>query len=150
MAARRKRTAVPAPMVELTRRGLSPLTPADVELMARFRPGQAFDLVPRSKARSWPQLRLYFAILQKVCEATDEWPRAEILHDFLMRHCGYASEQLNPFTESYETVRDSVAFDGLSHDEMNAYVDTSLAALSAWIGFDVIDLLPKLETRNAA
>lgn len=143
MAAARKKRSAPPPVVELTGRGLTPLTAADAEVLAAYRPGQAFDLVPHDKARSLPQLRLYWSVLAKVVEATDAWPRAEYLHDFLVRHCGYVREELNPFSGAYEQVRDSVAFDGLSHDAMNDYCTAALAALSEWLGFDALDLLPK-------
>ncbi len=130
-------------MVELSARGLVPLTAADDELLSQFKPGQMFDLVPRDKERSRPQVRFYFAVLQRVCAATGLWPKADILHDFLMRECGYSSTQLNPFTERWEEVRDSLAFDGMSQDEANEFVTAAMAAIATWLGIDPVELLPK-------
>lgn len=145
--ARKKRTARPPAMVQLTDRGLVPLTAADAEIVGGHSVGQCFDLVPQTKARSLDQLRLYWAVLDKVVEATGAWPRAEYLHDFLIRQCGFVSYELNPFSGAREEVRDSVAFDGLTQDAMNDYVDAALGALSAWIEFDVLDLLPRQRAR---
>jgi hypothetical protein len=144
----KKRTVRPAPMVELTDRGITPLTAADAEEIGAHSVGQCFDLVPQTKARSLHQLRLYWSVLDKIVEATGQWPRAEYLHDFLVRQCGYVRHELNPFTGAREEVRDSVAFDGLTQDAMNDYVDAALAALSSWCEFDVLDLLPKQRGRS--
>lgn len=131
----------PPPMVEKTVQGLRPLTPLDAEAIDRHKIGQAFDLVPRTR-RSPPQLRLYWAVLDRVVDATGAWPGSAYLHDVLMKDLGFT---LNVLTLSgeYEMVRDSLALDAMNNEEANIYVTSAFARLAEVLGVDPLDLLPE-------
>lgn len=139
MAARSK---PPSPMVEKSVRGLVPVGPFDAEEIDRAKPGQIYDLVPRTK-RSLPQMRLYWLVLGKIVEATGAWPTSSHLHDLTMKECGFVTTVLNPFTGEWEVERDSFALDRMTKDEADIYVTSAFDKLSAALGFDVLELLPK-------
>lgn len=141
MMAKAGRSRAPAPMVVKGDHGLSPMGPFDQEELDRARIGQIYDLTPRTK-RSHPQLRLYWLVLGKIVEATGAWATSAHLHEVLVRRCGFVTPVLDPFTGEYREERDSIAFDAMNAEEANAYVTTAFAALSAWIGVDVLELLP--------
>lgn len=145
--AQRPRMRPPFAMVEKAKGGrLVPVAPYDAVLVEQAKPGAVFDLVPR-RGRSNPQLKFYFGVLDAVVQATGAWPTASHLHEILVRRAGFIVPVLDPFTGTYVEERDSISFESMTQEEMNLYVDTALAKLSAALGIDVLDMLPKKEGR---
>lgn len=146
--AKRPRSRPPYAMVEKAAGGrLRPVAAYDAAVLDQARPGAIFDLIPRAKERSNPQIKLYFGVLAAVVEATEIAPTAGHLHDQLVRFCGWVRPVLNVFTGKWEEERDSVAFDAMSPEEFNLYLDRALAKLSEVLGVDPLDLLPDREGR---
>lgn len=146
--AKRPRSRPPYAMVERVAGGrLRPVAAYDAAVVDQARPGAVFDLVPRAKERSNPQIKLYFGVLAAVVAATEVTPTAGHLHDQLVRACGWTHLVLNVFTGEWEEERDSVAFDAMSPEEFNLYMDRALAKLAEALGVDPLDLLPKREDR---
>lgn len=143
MAGRPKRSKPPLAMVERGPGGrLVPVGPYDQALIGQTPQGRLFDLVPRAQ-RSNPQQGLYWLVLGAVAEATGAWPTAEHLHEVLVRTCGFITPVLDIRTGTYTEARDSTAFDAMTPDAFNRYVDTAFAELSAFLGVDVLTLLPE-------
>lgn len=141
--ARQAREKPPLVMVEKSTSGaLVPATPYDAEALDQAKVGAVFDLVPRQKARSNPQLRRYWLILKTIVDATEIAPTAEHLHERTMIQCGYATPVLDPWTGTFTLARDSIAFAAMTQAEFNAYADRAFAALDEALGIDVSTLLP--------
>lgn len=143
--ARPAREKPPLIMVEKSASGaLVPATPYDAEALDAVKVGAAFDLVRRQKARSNPQLRRYWQILQAIVDATEIAPSSAHLHERTMIQLGYATPVLDPWKGTFTLARDSVAFDAMTQGEFNEFADRAFAALSEALGIDVADLLPPL------
>lgn len=129
-------------MVEKMKGGrLSPVGPYDAVIVDQARVGAVYDLVPRKK-RSPNQQGFYWLVLNAVVDGTGAWPDSEALHGMLVVHCGFTRPVLNIRTGEYEEERDSTSFDEMDQDRFNLYVTTAFAALSEFLGIDVLDLLP--------
>ena len=63
-----KREKPPAPMVEKSAHGFMPVTAYDAELLIADPVGTEYDLVKRTR-RSWPQLKLYWSMLNRIVKA---------------------------------------------------------------------------------
>lgn len=144
--AKPSRVKPPRAVVEKAKDGrLVPVTSYDNAVVGQARLGAIYELVPKTMKRSDKQLRLYWACLDKVCEATGAWPNSEILHDLLVREAGYVTRVPNPRTGEWEIARDSFALDSMEPEDANKFVDAALAILAEGIGVDPLELLPERE-----
>jgi hypothetical protein len=137
-------------MMVRTRNGLSPAAPFDAERLDRYGMGATVE-VRVMQRRSSPQNRLYWSILARVVEQTEEWPTAERLHDAIKLHLGYA----HPFRRvTGETVwiPDSTAFSQMPPDEFRTFMDRALELISQHIlpGVDPMTLVKEGEQGLAA
>ena len=80
----------PSIIVRKTKRGLVPVTAFDEEMLSAAPLDTEFELTSLKK-RSWNQLRLYWAILTRVVEATELAPTAQHLHSLLKTDLGYVT-----------------------------------------------------------
>lgn len=138
-----KRDKQPAPIFQKVYGGrVIPATAADDEIVDADPIGTEYDLVRRTK-RSWPQLRLYWMVLNGVVKAHGGWPNAEKLHTDLKWCLGYTERTINPFTGEERIEVDSAALDKMDEPTFCAFMDQAMEFLSDKLGFDPFDALPK-------
>jgi hypothetical protein len=130
-----KREKPPIPMVVKGARGLSPVAAYDAEVLWSDPLGTEYDVVKRTK-RSWPQLKLYWAMLGRVVKATGKWPDPEHLHEAIKLTLGYCREVVNLRTGEVTIVPDSAALDAMDPEEFRAFFDSAAALLAERLGFD--------------
>lgn len=120
-----------------TARGLEPPTVADAEMLERYGMGQ--DLEVRVKARrSLPQLRLYWAMLQRTVEATGAYPTAEHLHSALKQALGYTTP-IKTLDGEIQYWPDSIAFSRMDAAQFREFVDAAAAKIAEKFGFDALE-----------
>ncbi|MDO6966939.1 hypothetical protein [Rhizobium alvei] len=136
----RKKEKPPLIQVQMTPRGLRPLTPDDAEKMARLAQGSIYEITPTSK-RSSKQLRTYWKALGLVVRTTGKWSTAENLHRDLKITLGYCEQAVNMRTGEITLVPDSAALDRMSPEEFNAYMTRAMATLSDAVGYDPLAFL---------
>lgn len=91
--------------------------PANVELKATL-----------TRPRSLPQHRLYFAMLQKVCDNLERPVSRETLHEWIKLRCGVV--ELVPLKSGeVEEVAGSVAFDQMDQIAFNAFFERAAELL---------------------
>ncbi len=136
----RKKERPPLVQVEMTPRGLRPLTADDAEKMASMKHGQVFDLSPVGK-RSSKQLRTYWKALGLVAKVTGKWASAENLHRDSKMTLGYREEAVNMRTGEITLVPDSVALDKMQHEEFCEFMNQAMALIADAVGFDPLAFL---------
>lgn len=148
MVKRRKvmsREKPPAPVVEIDSGGrLVPQTPYDQERIMLSPYGTAFDLIARKRQPN-KQVKLYWMVLHKVCEATGHWPRAENLHNRLKMQLGYVNVSFDLMTKRLEVEPDSTAAAEMSPEDFNIYFNRAMSQLAYTLGYDPMSLLPERE-----
>lgn len=130
----------PPPIVTKGQNGIRPLDAEDAQNIASDPIGTEYDLVKRSKRR-WKQLRTYWKALGLVVATDDRWPTAEHLHDDLKLSCGYVRQSLNFETGALAQVVDSIAFDKMTQDEFQKYMNIAMEKLASVIGYDPLAFL---------
>jgi hypothetical protein len=123
------------------------LLPADDATAEAFAKLPLAETIPIKlmRARSLPQNRLYWAILQHVAEAT-EWESAETLHEVLKVRLGLFSTGKTP-AGKLVCIPKSTAFDAMDADEFRAYFDRAVAVICREIlgGYDQRRLVREVE-----
>jgi len=130
----------PAPIVRKTARGLSPVDAFDADRIIADAPGTEYDLVKRVR-RSFPQHKLYWAMLDRVVKATGKWPTAEHLHANLKLLCGFSYPLVNWDTGEVAVAVDSIAFDKMDQAQFQIYFDAAVEKLSEHLGFDPLEFM---------
>lgn len=123
------------PMVVSTPRGLRPAHAFDAEALSADPFGTEYELSKVSKRRP-KQHRTYWRALSLVVKATNRWSTAEHLHDELKLACGFYRKAANLATGEIMLIPDSTAFDKMTQDEWQAYMDKAMELLSAECGYD--------------
>ena len=126
-----------------TERGLEPRSQLARDALAQYALHSDVEITVR-KRRSLPQLRLYWAMLQNVVEATAAWPTAEHLHDALKLDLGYTTP-VKAMDGKLVMVPDSAAMSKMDSAQFRAFFDAAAARLAEVCGFD-----PLAETQEAA
>lgn len=144
-----KREKPPAPMVEKSAHGFMPVTAYDAELLIADPVGTEYDLVKRTR-RSWPQLKLYWSMLNRIVKATGKWPTAEKLHRDIKLTLGYVEQSVNLRTGETTLTPDSVAFDAMTQDEFQIYFNHAVELLAEKLRFDPLAFIEAGERRRAA
>ncbi len=132
--------AATAIMLVKDRSGVTPASAYDAALMAEQPIGAQFEAKPM-KARSLPQLRMYWAMLTNLVDATalgDRYPTPAKLHDAILRELGYVSVSYDLASGKPYVTRDSTAFDKMTADEFRVFFDRATARLSEIVGADVL------------
>lgn len=96
------------------------------------------------KRRSLPQLRLFWAMLQNVVDATGAYPTAEHLLDAMKVEMGYTSP-MRLLSGDVVFVPDSIALNRMDSAQFRAFFDRAVELLARTYGFD-----PLAETPEAA
>lgn len=126
-----------------TERGLEPRSQLARDALAQYALHSDVEITVR-KRRSLPQLRLYWAMLQNVVEATGAWPTAEHLHDALKLDLGYTTP-VKGMDGKLMMIPDSAAMARMDSAQFRAFFDAAAARLAEVCGFD-----PLAETQEAA
>lgn len=115
---------------------LLPVSQADAEIIGSLGPG---DVEVRfAKRRSNPQLRLYWQMLNKIVEATDDYPTSEHLHQAVKMHLGYTTP-VKTFDGETVHIADSVAFSKMDGFEFKQFFDRAVALLASAYGIDPLE-----------
>ncbi len=137
MTVRRKISSAdnpPLPSVIFRNGSLWPLTPYDAEKLAGTRDGSVFDLKIHS-AQS-PIQKRYWAILGRVCKATEIAPRAEELHARLKVLGGLVVPAFDKRLGKWVVFPSSTKLESMTHGEFLDFYRTAMANLQDLVGFD--------------
>jgi hypothetical protein len=130
-----KRDAPPPPIVSLTRGRLTPVTAWDAELLDGYPDGASFDLVHRSR-RSKPHNAKYWAILNRIVKATEAFPSAEKMHEWVKLKLGHVSPVFGPKGEIVGMTIDSTAFDAMDQAAFNVFYEAFSSLVAREMGID--------------
>jgi hypothetical protein len=135
-------------MMRRTSRGLEPVAAFDLERLDRYSFGSDLE-VRIMQRRSLPQHRLYWAMLARVVENTDQWPSAEHLHEAIKYHLGY-TQPLRTVDGRTVWRPDSTAFASMDAAEFRVFFDRAVEVISEVVlpGVDPIALVS--EARGTA
>lgn len=119
----------------------------DMTLAAKFRQGSPLEATIKER-RSEPRNRLYWAVLQAICDATGKWPNSEALHWALKIRLGYIEEIASVDGEILIRPR-STSFAKMSEQEFREYFDAAMSTLLTDVvpGLTIEDLLALGKTR---
>lgn len=117
-----------------TERGLEPRSRQAADLLEQYALHSDVEVIVK-KRRSLPQLRMYWAMLSKVVEATGAFPTAEHLHDAVKYHLGYTAP-MKMFSGQTVWVPDSVALSKMDSAQFKEFFDAAAQLLAATYGFD--------------
>lgn len=133
-------------MMRRTAHGLFPVAAYDLERLDRYSIGATVE-VRIMQRRSLPQQRLYWSILARVVENTDQWPSSEHLHEALKLHLGY-TQPLRTVDGRTTWRPDSTAFAAMDAAEFKVFFDRSMELISTVIlpGIDPVSLVHNGET----
>ena len=126
-----------------TERGLEPRSRQAADLLAGYALHSDVEVTVRKK-RSLPQLRLYWAMLNNVIEATGAYPSAEHLHDALKVELGFTMP-MKRLSGEVVYIPDSAAMAKMDSAQFRRFFDMAAAKLAETFGFD-----PLAETQEAA
>jgi hypothetical protein len=133
-----------APLM-MVRRGsfLAPYTPFDSEQLEGFPAGRAMR-VKLTQPRSVPHHRLYWAMLNKVCENLDTIP-PKTLHGLVKLRCGYAIEVRTK--SGVERIPGSIAFDKMTAPEFREFFERAVTFICEQVlpGLRSADLKREIE-----
>lgn len=135
-----RRDKQPPPIVKKTARGLSPSHSRDAELIMADPAGTEYDLIKRTR-RSNQQLRLYWAMLDRVVKATGCCPTAEHLSDEIKLTLGYRRMLADLRTGKVTESVDSIALDRMSHEDFMQFFEAAQQLLAEKCGFDPLSFM---------
>ena len=105
---------------------LVPITADDAILLEDYPKSQLFVIKPTAK-RSNPMHNMYWAMLRKVCRATDRWPSVKHLHRQIKIINGYYTKVI--LNGDVYTVPDSISFENMPQDEFHMFFERAVLAL---------------------
>lgn len=114
---------VPAPLGSPFPFALVPSDDRAAEALGKILLGEPVAIHVK-RGRSLPQLRLYWAVLQHVADAT-HWETAERLHVALKVRLGLYDLMQLPNGKTVPVVQ-SASFDGMTHDAFTEYMDKAV------------------------
>ena len=126
-----------------TERGLEPRSRLAADALAQYALHSDVEVTVKKK-RSLPQLRLYWAMLQTVVEATGAYPDAEHLHDAIKVELGYTAP-MRLLSGEVVWIPDSVAIARMDSAQFKAFFASAAELLARTYGFD-----PLAETEREA
>lgn len=121
-------------MLRRTERGLEPRSRLARDLLDKYAVHSDVEVSIR-KRRSLPQLRMYWAMLNNVVEATGAWPDAEHLHDALKLDLGYVTP-IKTMDGKLVMIPDSAAMSKMDSAQFKGFFDAAAARLAEVCGFD--------------
>jgi len=121
--------------------------PADEDARAQHAKLKLGDMVAAhvNRPRSLPQLRLYWAILQHVAEAS-HWETAERLHIAIKVRLGYFDLMQMPNGKTVPVVH-SASFDAMNQDEFQTYMERAVKLICEEVlgGANSADLVAEVQ-----
>ena len=117
-----------------TERGLEPRSRLAADALAQYAFGSDVEVTVK-KRRSLPQLRLFWAMLQNVVEATGAYPTAEHLLDAIKVDLGYTAP-MRLLSGDVVFVPDSIALSRMDSAQFRAFFDRAVELLARTYGFD--------------
>jgi hypothetical protein len=117
-----------------TERGLEPRSRLASDLLAQYAVHSDVEVTVK-KRRSLPQLRMYWAMLNAVVEATGAWASAEHLHDALKYDLGYVTP-VRGMDGKTIYIPDSAAMSKMDAVQFKRFFDAAAAKLAEVCGFD--------------
>ncbi|HYE38258.1 hypothetical protein [Methylocaldum sp.] len=125
--------------MQMVRRGsfLAPVAPLDSDQLSKLPVGKPLA-VRVTRARSVPQLRLYWSMLGLVAENLDQPITDDDLHEWVKGKLGYAAPVKQRNGEVVNVTR-SIAFDKMDQQSFQAFFDKAKALL-------VEHIIPGLES----
>ncbi len=117
-----------------TERGLEPRSRLAADALAQYALHSDVEISIK-KRRSAPQLRLYWAMLHNVVEATGAFPDAERLHEALKLDLGFVTP-IKLLDGRTVYVPDSAAMSKMDAAEFRRFFDAVAARLAEVCGFD--------------
>jgi len=120
-----------------TERGLEARTRLAADILEKFALHSDVE-VSIKKRRSLPQLKLYWAMLQNVCDATGAWPDAEHLHDALKLDLGYVTP-IRTVDGKLAMIPDSAAMSKMDSAQFKQFFDAVAKRLAEVCGFDPLN-----------
>jgi hypothetical protein len=134
-----KRDAPPPPILTMQAGKLSPATAWDAELLAGYPSGASFDLIHRTR-RSKPHNAKYWAILGRIVKATEVFPSAEKMHEWVKLRLGYVSPVFGPKGEIVGMTIDSTAFDAMDQQAFNLFYERFAGLVAKEMGINIGDV----------
>lgn len=126
-----------------TERGLEPRSRFAADALAQYAVGSDVEITVK-KRRSLPQLRLYWAMLHNVVEATGAFPDAERLHEALKLDLGFVTP-MRLLDGRMVYIPDSAAMSKMDAAEFRRFFDAAAARLAEICGFDPLAETPQQE-----
>lgn len=111
------------PEILMVRRGsfLQPAAPVDSVALEAYSAGKPLK-VRITQPRSIQQNRLYWSMINLVCENVDQALTPDALHEWVKLRCG-VTVQIQLKSGKVDTVPGSIAFDKMSQPEFRAFFD---------------------------
>lgn len=126
-----------------TERGLEARSRSAADMLGKYALHSDVE-VSIKKRRSLPQLKLYWAMLNNVVDATGAWPDAEHLHDALKLDLGYVT-LIRTVDGKLAMIPDSAAMSKMDSAQFKKFFDAVAQRLAEVCGFD-----PLATTQEAA
>jgi hypothetical protein len=117
-----------------TKAGLEPRSRLAHDMLAQYAEHSDVEVTVR-KRRSLPQLRLYWAMLGNVVEATGAWPTPEHLHDAIKMDLGYVTP-IKSMDGKLVLLPDSAAMSKMDSAQFKRFFDAAAQRLAEVCGFD--------------
>ena len=117
-----------------TARGLEAPTAADAEMLDRYAIGRDVEVKIKAR-RSLPQLRLYWAMLARVVEATGAYPTTDHLHSAIKHALGYTTP-IKTLDGDIQYWPDSVAIARMDAAQFKEFFDAAVKLIAEKWGFD--------------
>lgn len=117
-----------------TERGLEARSRLAADALAQYALHSDVEVTVK-KRRSLPQLRMFWAMLQNVVEATGAYPTAEHLLDAMKVEMGYTTP-MRLLSGDVVFVPDSIALNRMDSAQFRAFFDRAVELLARTYGFD--------------
>ncbi len=124
-----------------TERGLEARSRLAADALAQYALHSDVEVTVK-KRRSLPQLRMFWAMLQNVVEATGAYPTAEHLLDAMKVEMGYTTP-MRLLSGEVVFVPDSIALGRMDSAQFRGFFDRAVELLARTYGFDPLAVTEK-------
>lgn len=124
-------------LLHRTRLGLEARSREARDVLEKYALGAVVEVTLR-KRRSSTQNALYWAMLQRVVDATGAYPTAPHLHDALKLELGYTTP-MKTLSGEIRYIPDSTAFGKMDAALFRTFFDAATAKLAEIYGFDPVE-----------
>ena len=131
------------PVIIMRRKGstLVPASAFDDEMLCELETGKDVEVTFKLR-RSNEQLRLYWAMLKKVNDATDAYPTVYKMHEAIKFDLGFMTRIRSLAGSVFYTV-DSAAFEKMDAATFKVFFDRAVELLAARYGVDPMEFYGK-------